>query len=432
MSPRSTVSQATLGTVIMCWAVSVSAQVPCVGDCSDDNSVTVDEIVTGVNIALGQTDISVCQAFDSSGDGSVTVDELLTAVTNALNGCPPIGPVTTFPTSLHALRTGKKTFYSADNGGFENISGIPYEQLDCRGCHAPTYADGTPVDPVTYEPGCADCHADLSNPSQGINDMLCFGCHSRQAAEASSFPDVHRDAGFTCISCHTKTEIHGDGTEYLSHLDTPGPQCEECHDADGPGPVPPSNTAHSIHIGKLDCSTCHVKSVITCYNCHFESELAGGGKRFFAPPRRDFKLLLNFRGKVYPGTFQSLVYQGQSFYVLAPYYSHAVTTDISCSDCHNNAAIREYSDTGAITVTEYREGVLQGPSGVIPVPPDWETALKLDFLDYTGDASDPQTDAELWRYLKTGADLTQMLYGTPLTSAQINRLKLNVGGAAAE
>jgi hypothetical protein len=59
----------------------------CVGDCDGDGSVTVDEIVRGVNIALGMSSVDDCPAFDGDGDGSVTVDEVVTAVNNALNGC---------------------------------------------------------------------------------------------------------------------------------------------------------------------------------------------------------------------------------------------------------------------------------------------------------------------------------------------------------
>lgn len=59
----------------------------CVGDCDGDGQVTVDEIILGVNIALGEADISACPAFDVDGSGEVTVDELVQAVDNALNGC---------------------------------------------------------------------------------------------------------------------------------------------------------------------------------------------------------------------------------------------------------------------------------------------------------------------------------------------------------
>jgi hypothetical protein len=59
----------------------------CVGDCGGDDMVTVDEILTMVNIALGNTPVADCLAGDRSGDGTITVDEILTAVNSALNGC---------------------------------------------------------------------------------------------------------------------------------------------------------------------------------------------------------------------------------------------------------------------------------------------------------------------------------------------------------
>jgi hypothetical protein len=63
----------------------------CVGDCNTDGAVTVDNLITMVNIALGNADVSICIAGDASGDGQITVDEILTAVNNALNGGPGCG-----------------------------------------------------------------------------------------------------------------------------------------------------------------------------------------------------------------------------------------------------------------------------------------------------------------------------------------------------
>lgn len=62
----------------------------CVGDCDGGGSVTVDEIVRGVNIALGTAAADDCPAFDGDGSGSVTVDEVVTAVNSALNGCDAV------------------------------------------------------------------------------------------------------------------------------------------------------------------------------------------------------------------------------------------------------------------------------------------------------------------------------------------------------
>jgi hypothetical protein len=60
---------------------------PCVGDCDLGGQVTVDEIVTGVNIALGIASVQNCLAFDRDGSTTVTVDELVEAIQRALGGC---------------------------------------------------------------------------------------------------------------------------------------------------------------------------------------------------------------------------------------------------------------------------------------------------------------------------------------------------------
>lgn len=71
---------------LLAWPAPAAAT--CVGDCNSDGEVTVDEIITGVNIALGTASVANCLAFDNNADGQITVDEILTGVTNALTGCP--------------------------------------------------------------------------------------------------------------------------------------------------------------------------------------------------------------------------------------------------------------------------------------------------------------------------------------------------------
>ena len=60
----------------------------CVGDCHGNGGVTVDEIITMVNIALGAAPVDACIAGDTNGDRRVTIDEILTAVNNAMRSCP--------------------------------------------------------------------------------------------------------------------------------------------------------------------------------------------------------------------------------------------------------------------------------------------------------------------------------------------------------
>jgi len=60
---------------------------PCPSDCNRNRRVTVEEIVTTVNLALGIAPVTQCPPADIDNDGSVTVDEIVRAVGAALNGC---------------------------------------------------------------------------------------------------------------------------------------------------------------------------------------------------------------------------------------------------------------------------------------------------------------------------------------------------------
>ena len=65
-----------------------AAQGFCVGDCNGDDAVRINELITAVNISLGNVDLSVCEAADANQNGLVAINELILAVNNSLNGCP--------------------------------------------------------------------------------------------------------------------------------------------------------------------------------------------------------------------------------------------------------------------------------------------------------------------------------------------------------
>lgn len=64
----------------------------CTGDCGDDGEVSVDEVVTMVNVALELAEVSRCPAGDGNGDNAIAIEEIVTAVGHALDGCPIGGP----------------------------------------------------------------------------------------------------------------------------------------------------------------------------------------------------------------------------------------------------------------------------------------------------------------------------------------------------
>ena len=64
-----------------------TARSACVGDCNGDGTVTVDDIITMVDIVLGAAPVDTCNAGDANGDHEITIDEILTAVNHAMRGC---------------------------------------------------------------------------------------------------------------------------------------------------------------------------------------------------------------------------------------------------------------------------------------------------------------------------------------------------------
>ena len=47
----------------------------------------INELISGVNIALNNAAVGTCPAFDLDGNGSVMINELIAAVNSALQGC---------------------------------------------------------------------------------------------------------------------------------------------------------------------------------------------------------------------------------------------------------------------------------------------------------------------------------------------------------
>jgi hypothetical protein len=60
----------------------------CVGDCSGDGTLAINELITGVNIALGNAAVGACPSFDCQHNGTVPINCLIQGVNNALTGCP--------------------------------------------------------------------------------------------------------------------------------------------------------------------------------------------------------------------------------------------------------------------------------------------------------------------------------------------------------
>jgi hypothetical protein len=144
------------------------------------------------------------------------------------------------------------------------------------------------------------------------------------------------------------------------------------------------------------------------------------------------------KGKVATASFQSLTYGDTTFYAVGPFGPHTITAEArECLDCHTNENIQQYNDTGSMDVVRWNdsESRLVPGTGVIPAPPDWETAWNLDFVRFLGEAGDDldsPVDPSKWEFMKDHADLAQMLYVTPLTEGQMASLSADVTAVEAE
>ena len=94
-----------VGCALGALLASAPAQAQCVGDCSGDGTVAINELITGVNIALDSANVSTCPSFDVNNDGKVAINELITAVNNALSSCPAVNT----PTDTVAISTPTDT-----------------------------------------------------------------------------------------------------------------------------------------------------------------------------------------------------------------------------------------------------------------------------------------------------------------------------------
>ncbi|MFN8640849.1 MAG: hypothetical protein U0802_04010 [Candidatus Binatia bacterium] len=90
---------AVIGCALGAVLAGAPAQAQCVGDCNGDGMVAINELIIGVNIALGSAQVSACPSFDVNNNGEVAINELITAVNNALGSCPVVDtPTVAVPT----------------------------------------------------------------------------------------------------------------------------------------------------------------------------------------------------------------------------------------------------------------------------------------------------------------------------------------------
>jgi hypothetical protein len=174
-----------------------SVKPPRMGDCNRDMRVSINELVTGVDIALEQSPISACPAADGDQDGSVSVSDLLGCVGAAVapelrdagesliySSFTYVDPtVVRFeprlvlggPESSRAERT--LTYCGLYDNGFTNSAEVkrnsetPANGRPCRPTHCAEGAVGRPCAGATTAERNRSCDS-----SGGTGDGFCDAC----------------------------------------------------------------------------------------------------------------------------------------------------------------------------------------------------------------------------------------------------------------
>jgi len=310
--------------------------------------------------------------------------------------------------SLHYTARGMSYWYESAQGGLEKITGVPYENLKCKGCH---------------NGGCDVCHKvettqkeckRLSYTKDAATKVsMCLNCHAREKSmiaidHKAEQDDVHIAQGMVCTDCHSAREMHGDGTAYVS-MKQPGAmdtQCENCHEELKP------TEAHTVHKDRLDCKACHVRHVVSCTNCHFDHMAKTGERK--ARPVSGWVFLMNYEGKVSSANMQNfLVGPNKTFLMFAPHMSHSIMKKgRDCEACHATEIVSQVQK-GAVKLTWQENGNPVNLKGVIPV---------VDGVDY-GCAYDDFVDGK-WVPVKDPLKppVQYVGYSSPLSKEQLAKM----------
>jgi hypothetical protein len=206
--------------------ISRSAAQPCTGDCDGAGSVTVDEIIRGVDIALGLLPVGDCESFDRDGNSVVTVDELIIAVDFALQGCLATPTLTASPelmiTPTHTptnsppapTPTPAGSQVCVVGGDFRAIVSFdPCTACLCGASAIVTNCDGSPSSTVCGdEVACAVRAAGSCPMSSGCSAAIAASCGATCCATPTSTPSPGPATVQIQGQFHVIPDFFGDGT----------------------------------------------------------------------------------------------------------------------------------------------------------------------------------------------------------------------------
>jgi hypothetical protein len=174
------------------------APAQCTGDCDDSATVAVNELITCVNVSLGQQPLASCAVCDANGDQQVAINELIGSVNIALGvapclpaGTPTAGPVGT-PTATRPPDTATQCcvpayyIWQCEDRTVGECTALGGVDRGPAQCSAALCADLPP----------ADGHGICCLPNQAGDEIEC---EDRAAAACLDAGGVVKSAGGVCL-----------------------------------------------------------------------------------------------------------------------------------------------------------------------------------------------------------------------------------------
>jgi len=249
----------------------------CLGDCDGDGEVAVNELVLGVNIALGMEEVSACSGFDGDGSGEVTVDELVTAVNNALSGC--------VPQNIHAST-------AALAGPFGSAPEVTGQCLSCHAEEGEQFLKSAHWNWRGPTPGLVGHEDDTTVGKENLinnfciairsNEARCTQCHAGYGYKDTSF-NFADPGNIDCLVCHAsptsgyakapKTAgLPEETVDLVAAARSVGPttvqSCGRCHFNAGGGDNVKKGDMGSALASATPEVDVHLGQGFTCASCH--------------------------------------------------------------------------------------------------------------------------------------------------------------------
>ncbi|MEO8601844.1 MAG: hypothetical protein ABI629_04640 [bacterium] len=188
----------------------------CVGDCGGVGAVGINDLILGVNIALGLQPTSACPAFQNS-EGEVDIAQLIKGVGNALNGCQASQPTATatatatgtaqatitatgtpIASTTETVAVATPTATPTETGAIATATETPAQDL----CGNSILDAGEQCDPVGGPCGAGTlCQSDCTCPCDFLDTSEClFPFPSDYLSTADASTDSGRRVHFAVAS----------------------------------------------------------------------------------------------------------------------------------------------------------------------------------------------------------------------------------------